>query len=108
MQEALDKHFNGENSLKERERQTSIINKQKKRERARQRLEEKKALKAAAAAAADATLEKQTEEGMKHPGHLTGDNFTKSETNIKLLLIYMMKILLFISLLFTEDDRKDK
>lgn len=105
MQEALDKHFNGENSLKERERQTSIINKQKKRERARQRLEEKKALKAAAA---DATLEKQTEEGMKHPGHLTGDNFTKSETNIKLLLIYMMKILLFISLLFTEDDRKDK
>ena len=50
MQEALDKHFNGENSIKALERQKVIQQNKERKEAARRRMEEKRALKAAAAA----------------------------------------------------------
>ena len=50
MQEALDKHFNGENSIKALERLKVIQQNKERKEAARRRMEEKRALKAAAAA----------------------------------------------------------
>lgn len=49
MQEHIDQHLHGENSVKARERQASIISKQRKKERARQKLEERRAKKLSAA-----------------------------------------------------------